>query len=275
MELRLKFYGTRGSIPVCHPDFQEFGGNTTCMSIFRSDLDRISILDAGTGIRTLGKDIVNHFSQQPDIWIGFTHFHWDHIQGFPFFAPAYQKGQNIHILALGKNRKKKDLKDIFAMQMQDEYFPVSLERMGANFEFLQPEEDIFARDGVVIKTIKQNHPGDSFGYRMEIGSKVLVICTDIEHGETINEDIVEFAAGADLLVHEAQYTDEELKRFRGWGHSSYSQAIEVAKRAGAKMLAITHHDPEHDDNFLLKAEKLCQSKFKDCVLAREGMEIIV
>ncbi len=267
------FYGTRGSIPICDPNYFEFGGNTTCISFHRSSNNRLGILDAGTGIRSLGKYISKELPDQKDIFIFFSHFHWDHIQGFPFFDPAYDPNRLIHIGAMGKEGHFTDLRKIFKNQMLAEYFPVQLEDMGAEFDFDFQKRDVFVNDDVVLRTILQNHPGGSYGYRIEAEGKVIVICTDIEHGESINEDIVEFARGADLLVHEAQYTDEELLKHRGWGHSSYSQAIEVAERAGAKILAMTHHDPDHNDEFLRKIEKRCQDRFKDCLLAREGMNI--
>jgi len=126
---------------------------------------------------------------------------------------------------------------------------------------------------VVVKTNKHKHPGGAYGYRIELGSKVMVFCTDIEHGSSIDNDVVRFAEGADLSIHDAQFTDDELKKKRGWGHSSFSQAIDVAERANVKSLALTHHDPDHDDAFLTKIEKKCQQRFKDCFLAREKMEI--
>ena len=126
-----------------------------------------------------------------------------------------------------------------------------------------------------VRVIKQNHPGGSFGYRMEDNGKVFVFCTDLEHGDAALPEIIEFCKGADLLVHEAQYTAEELKVHKGWGHSSYEQALEVAEKAGVKKLAITHHDPEHNDTFLTKLEKECQKRFANCVFARENMELTV
>jgi ribonuclease BN (tRNA processing enzyme) len=120
---------------------------------------------------------------------------------------------------------------------------------------------------------RHNHPGGAYGFRIERNGKVLVICTDVEYGETIDPQVVELSRGADLLVHDAQYTAEELRSHRGWGHSSFDQAIQVAEMAGVKNLAMTHHDPEHDDTFLLRMEKLCQERFPNSQIAREGMEI--
>lgn len=278
--IQVKFYGTRGSIPVCGPGFQEFGGNTTCLQLKVKETNRIVILDAGTGIRELGKDFIQSGHTQDEIFISFTHFHWDHIQGFPFFAPAFIKNQKINILALGWGRRIKSLEDIFKTQMRKEFFPVQLEKMGARFNFMLLEETkkvfkpkIKNPKEVIVKTNKHKHPGGAYGYRLERDGKVLVFCTDIEHGDSIDENVIKFVRDADLLIHDAQYTDEELKEKTGWGHSSYSQAIEVAERANVKILGLTHHDPDHDDSFLKKMEKKCQERFKDCFLAREKMEI--
>ncbi len=271
--ITVTFYGTRGSIPICDPDYLEFGGNTTCISFLRHSNNRISILDAGTGIRALGKHINKNYPEQNDINITFTHFHWDHIQGLPFFDPAYNPNRTINIAALGEGGQFTDLREIFKNLMLEEYFPIQLENMGAKFNFDFKEASIYENEGIVLKTIKQNHPGGSFGYRIEADGFIIVVCTDLEHGDTINEDIVAFAKDADLLIHEAQYTDEELLTHKGWGHSSFNQAIEVAERAGAKQLIMTHHDPDHDDKFLRSIEKQCQARFKNCSLAREGMSI--
>jgi phosphoribosyl 1,2-cyclic phosphodiesterase len=276
----VKFYGTRGSVPVCSSDFQEFGGNTTCLQIRDKDSNNIAIIDAGTGIRELGKNLIESGHKQEEIFVAFTHFHWDHIQGFPFFEPAFNKKQKINILALGWGKHITCLKDIFETQMQKEFFPIQLEKMGAKFKFMLLEETkkVFRTKAkkpkpVVVKTNKHKHPGGAYGYRIELDGKVLVFCTDIEHGKSLDKKVIYFAKNADLLIHDAQFTDEELKKKRGWGHSSFSQAMEVAERANVKMLALTHHDPDHDDAFLKKMEKQCQKRFKNCFLAREKMEI--
>ena len=276
----VKFFGVRGSIPVCHPDFQTFGGNTTCVQIRMKDTDNVVIFDAGTGIRELGKEYLQSEQQQNEIFIAFSHFHWDHIQGFPFFGPAFIKNQKINILAMGTGKQLKNLKDIFRFLMREEYFPVQLDKMGAKFDFklLDKEMEIFQADNTeqthtILIANKHKHPGGAFGYRVERGEKVFVFCTDIEHGNEIDKNVVRLAEHADLLVHEAQYTNEELKYKKGWGHSSYDQAIQVAEMAEVKQLAITHHDPDHNDEFLTKIEKECQDRFKDCFLAREQLEI--
>jgi phosphoribosyl 1,2-cyclic phosphodiesterase len=276
----VKFFGVRGSIPACSPDFQDFGGNTTCVQLKIKDTNNIAVFDAGTGIRDLGKEFIASGHKQEELFIAFSHFHWDHIQGFPFFDPAFNKKQKINILAMGSGREIKCLEEIFKVQMQEEYFPVPLANMGAEFNFMLLDQsmEIFGGDTsgskpIIVITNRHNHPGGAYGYRLEREGKVFVFCTDVEHGDEIDQNVVRLAEGADLLIHEAQYTSEELKDKKGWGHSSYEQAIQVAEMAGVKQLAITHHDPEHDDEFLTKMEKQCQQRFKDCFLAREKMEI--
>jgi phosphoribosyl 1,2-cyclic phosphodiesterase len=278
--MKLKFYGTRGSIPVCDAGFQEFGGDTTCLQITFTDTNRIAIIDAGTGVRNLGKDLRVIGHKQDRIIIAFTHFHWDHIQGFPFFAPAYDPGQKLTLLTLGRGQTITNLREIFEVQMQSQYFPVQLDHMGANFEFLQiadASKQFTAVNNVatVVTALRHNHPGGAYTFRIERSGKVLVVCTDVEHEEQIDPQLVELARGADLLVHDAQFTAEELKSRRGWGHSSFDQAMQFAEMAGAKRLALTHHDPEHDDEFLQRIEKLCQERFPNALLARQGMEIAI
>ena len=274
--MKVKFYGVRGSIPVCGPEFQRYGGNTTCLRIEREQAKRTWIIDAGTGIRNLGRDLMREGDKQEVINIGFTHFHWDHIQGFPFFAPCYNKDQIIGLMAMGDERKFKNLKEIFSLQMQTDYFPVQLDSMGAEFQFINMgnKETYY---GVTTTAVPQHHqyPGGSYGLRNEDDSQVLVICTDVEHINGIDESIVELARNADLLIHDGQYTDEEYVTHRGWGHSTWRQAVEVAKRANVKKLIITHHDPDHDDDMLDSMERECQKEFPNSAFSKEGMEVEV
>lgn len=270
----IKFYGTRGSTPVCDKDYLEFGGNTTCVALFREEDDDIIIFDAGSGIRKLGKELMQRkFFEGQRIAIGFSHFHWDHIQGFPFFDPAYDPSKSILMIAYGENLKVSDLKDVLSKQMEGTFFPVQLENMGADFEYdlRKTKKTIFSKTDVY--TNSHQHPGSAHGYRLETSGKIIVYCTDIEHGDAIDEKVVDFAKNADILIHDAQYTPEELPRFKGWGHSSWEQAIEVAERANVKKLYLTHHDPSHNDDFLRNVEHQCQARFPNCFLAREGETI--
>src|SRR5256885_5480520 len=234
--MKLKFYGTRASIPICVPVFQKFGGNTTCLQITFTDTNRIAIIDAGTGLRNLGRDLRAIGHKQEQIVIAFTHFHWDHIQGFPFFAPAYDPKQKITLLTLGRDQTVRNLREIFEVQMQAEYFPVQLDHMGATFEFLQIADASQHFTGInnvatVISAQRHNHPGGAYSFRIERNGKVLVVCTDVEHGEQIDPRLVELAQGADLLVHDAQYTAEELQKRRGVGTTNIAPTMPVAAMA--------------------------------------------
>jgi len=273
---RIKFYGVRGSISVFGEDFLEFGGNTTCVLL--EGPNRTVILDAGTGIRNLGKEMAGdpHLGIDRDCYLAFSHFHWDHIQGLPFFLPAYDARRKFTISAIGRERYGTNLRSIFEAQMQETYFPVPLDGMGATFEFLQTPEDQLSVEKAFVRVVRHNHPGGAYSYRFrDTEGKVIVFCTDIEHGDSIDPKIVELARDADVLIHEGQYTPEELPSHRGWGHSSWAQAVEVAERAKVKRLVVTHHDPDHDDAFLRDIERQCQARFPATVLAREQMEIVV
>ena len=275
-EIRVVIYGCRGSIPVSGPEYDQFGGNTSCILVTFDDAANIGIIDAGTGIRRLGQEIMkDEVLREKPIFIAFTHFHWDHIQGLPFFAPAYVKGKKISLLALGRERPIDDLERVFSVPMQREYFPVQLADMGADFEFLLPDKDTRLYPKAVVSARKHRHPGSAYSYRLLSGKKSIVVCTDIEHGENLDPDTIDFCQGADLLLHDAQFTPEELVNHRGWGHSSYEQAIECARLAGVKKLVLTHHDPNHDDAFLADLEKRSQELFPNCLLARENMTIVV
>ena len=272
--MKVKFYGTRGSMPIADPDYVQYGGNTSSVLVTFST-GRVAILDAGTGIRNLGNDLLKNSHEQYDnISLILSHTHWDHIQGFPYFELAYDPRRNFTISICGKERVGKDLESIFATQMQNDFFPVPLEKMGAKFVFLQPDITAYENPwGIKLTATKYSHRGDAYGYRIEEGGKVLVYCTDVEHKEGIDPNVVALSRNADLLIHDAQYTTEELKGKRGWGHSSWEQAIEVAKQAGVKKLALFHHDPDHNDTFLSNIEKECQMRYPQSFLARECNEV--
>jgi phosphoribosyl 1,2-cyclic phosphodiesterase len=274
--MRVTFYGTRGSIPVPDGNYSEFGGNTSCVLVTFST-NRILILDAGTGIRRLGNEsTMNSYEFTANINLLLSHTHWDHIQGFPFFGPAYNPKRKFRIFLCGKGKNAKTLESIFATQMTREFFPVSLADMGAELSFHEPDSTTFESSwGVKVTASKHHHPGDAFGYRIEEGGKTLVYCTDVEHVDEIDPNIVALSKNADLLIHDAQYSSEEVTKRKGWGHSSWDQAIEVAKRANAKALAFFHHDPEHDDMFLMDIERECQKQLPESFFAREGTEILL
>ncbi len=274
--MKITFYGTRGSTPVCEHACCDFGGNTSCLLV-EFDNGKIAIIDAGTGIRRLGKDMIeNKVEQYDNIFIGLSHTHWDHIQGFPFFEPAYDPKRHFTIAIGGKETIIKDLQQVFEVQMQQEFFPVPLEMMGASFTFYQPDNPTNRTEsGIEITATRIQHPGYSYAYRITEGKKSFVYCTDVEHMDGIADNVVKLAQDTNLLIHDAQYTAEELEKRKGWGHSSWNQAVEVAKRSGAKNLVCFHHDPDHTDLFLVQEEVKCQKLFPYSVFARERMVLEV
>jgi phosphoribosyl 1,2-cyclic phosphodiesterase len=167
------------------------------------------------------------------------------------------------------------LQSILGGQMKHEYFPIPLEQMGANIEFLKVASNEYHTSNFLVKTSPHNHPGGAHSYRIEADNKSIVYCTDVEHTDGIDERVVNIAKDADILIHDAQYTPEELEYKKGWGHSSYEQAIEVGQRAGVKKIILTHHDPDHNDSFLCEMEKKCQDLFEDVCLAKEGLTVEV
>lgn len=272
--MKVTFYGTRGSIPVPEKETIQVGGNTSCVLV-KFDNQQIAILDSGTGIRKLGNEIIEQgIEQYTNIYIALSHSHLDHIHGFPFFKPAYDPRRHFTISLCGKERSEHDLREIFSGQMRRDYFPVPMEQMGAEFTFWEPSETEYtARSGIKVTASLHQHPIETYGYRFEEEGKVLAYITDVEHIGGIDPNVVKLAENADLLIHDAQYTPDELKEKKGWGHSSWVQAVEVAERAGAKRLALFHHDPEHSDAFLFRMESESKKRFGNAFLAIEGQTI--
>ena len=273
--MKIKFYGTRGSIPVPEKDFMEFGGNTACLLI-TFDSGHRTVFDAGSGIRKLGKDLIGVTLTQDRLFIVLSHTHWDHIQGIPFFAPAFCPHYPLTFVINRRSHLQQNLSNIISDQMRYEYFPVGVKEMQADIQFWDFEHDVYeAGWGGRFENCPLNHPGTAYGYRCENKGKVVVYCTDVEHSDGIDANVVHLARNADLLIHDAQYTPDELLTRKGWGHSSWEQAVEVALRADVKRLALFHHDPEHDDAFLHRMEQQCQQIFPNSFFARESMEVEV
>lgn len=272
--MRVTFFGTRGSVPVAEPEFSRFGGNTSCV-LLAFESGRVALLDAGTGIRKAGRHLLERgLEQWDDLVIGLSHTHWDHIQGFPFFQAAYDPRRTLTLALGGRTAKGLTLEDVFTTAMQREFFPVPLTGMGASLRFWQPDAgDLASLGGVRIVTARHTHPGSAYGYRITEGERTVVYVTDVEHGTRIDPAVVALAHGADLLIHDAQYTPGELLEKRGWGHSSWEQAVEVGLEAKVKRLALFHHDPDHDDTFLAGVEREVQRLFANAFLAREGLEV--
>jgi phosphoribosyl 1,2-cyclic phosphodiesterase/CheY-like chemotaxis protein len=267
--MQVTFWGTRGSIPS--PGFQtaRYGGNTACVQVATAAGTQL-ILDCGTGARLLGEHLVAEMTEGLKGHILLSHTHWDHIQGFPFFAPVFHEGFEftVHAPAGGE----RSLSEALAGQMQYTYFPVNLEQLQARIECVDLQEGDFSVEEVRVRAHYLNHPGLTLGYRLECGGATVVYATDHEpfgprlypHNvvaggtdQMLHEgdrSHAQFVAGADLLIHDAQYTAEEYESKRNWGHSPVEYAVALAVAAGVKRLVLFHHDPSHDDIFLARLE---------------------
>jgi phosphoribosyl 1,2-cyclic phosphodiesterase len=247
--MRVKFWGTRGTRPTPGRRTLRYGGNTTCLEVRDKD-DNLIIIDSGSGIAELGANLAHDEPLQAHLLI--THTHLDHIQGFPFFSPAFTQG--THLTIVGPAGSAKSLQAAFADQMDPAYFPVRLDHMPADMEFIERNPgETFEVGGLRITPLLLMHPIPTFGYRLEEGSTTFVMATDNEIAPFEPEqngsmkDLVEWCRDADLLVHDAQYSREEYKTHAGYGHSTFEDALSLAERANVQQLAFFHHDPMHSD----------------------------
>ncbi len=272
-EFSIHFWGVRGSIATPGVGTVRYGGNTPCVEM-RCHGKRI-IMDGGTGIRSLGQDLLNQLPVQGHIF--FTHSHWDHIQGFPFFIPAFIKGNTFDIygrIAPNGATLQERLED----QMHHPNFPVPLRVMGStlNFHNIEVGEKIDLGNGVTVEAGMLNHPGEATGYRVGWGDRAAVYATDTEHfANGIDRNLVNLARNADVLILDATYSDEQYWSKTtpkvGWGHSTWQEAIKVAQAANVKTLVIYHHDPLHDDDYLDEVGRQAKETFPGAIMAREGM----
>ena len=254
MSIGVTFWGVRGTIPSPGAHTARYGGNTACVEVRTGD-GHLVILDAGTGIRGLGKHLAGHEAgERVRAHIVLSHAHWDHIQGLPYFAPFFAKGNVITVW--GPKQGDVEMAEILRQLMQPVVFPVPLDALAATLEVKHVNADPIETEGCTITSLRVRHPAVTLGYRLEVpGGGSLVYVTDDELGTGGTYDVgprwrerfVRFIGGADLLIHDAMYTPEEIKTHAGWGHSTYAEAVELAKEAGVKQLALFHHEPEHAD----------------------------
>ncbi|NQU04558.1 MAG: MBL fold metallo-hydrolase, partial [Calditrichaeota bacterium] len=240
--MKLTFWGTRGSIPAPGPDTVRVGGNTTCLELTSGDGTRI-IIDAGTGIRNLGSEIIKENNPQ-EIYLLLTHSHWDHLAGYTFFAPAFNPEYSI--VTHGKNLAQEVLKRDIYERHDNRYSPVNLNNLKAEIEFKRELHDILVIGGISITNLKLNHPGNGFGYKFEEKGKSIAFITDNELGLQYKNgnspsEIQEFCQGVDILIHDAQYLPSEIESHRNWGHSTYKEVLDLACAIGIPHVLLTHH----------------------------------
>jgi diguanylate cyclase (GGDEF)-like protein len=285
--MRVRFWGTRGSIPTPGESTAFYGGNTSCVEVRPSD-DSVIILDCGTGIRELGAQLLRSKDGISRVHLLIGHTHWDHIQGLPFFAPAFLPGIELHICApVGF---KRSLQDAIGGQMQYSYFPFTLEDLSCRIYYMELGEGFFRIGDVLVETRYLNHTAPTLAYRLTDGLTSLAYVTDHEPFWSVPGPVflhpgdrqhVEFLRNCDLIIHDAQYTAEEYQTKRGWGHGTIEYATDIAVAARAGKLALFHHDPMHDDVTLKKLEETARERAAsfgsdiEIFCAAEGYELEV
>ena len=279
MPMRITFWGVRGSIPTPGPGTVEIGGNTSCVEVRAGKA--LVILDGGTGLRLLGQKLLKEMPFTAHVF--FSHVHWDHIQGFPFFAPAFAGGNTIHLY--GGNNVSRTLEETLAGQMDYPSFPVQLSQMASTMKFQDlvegQELEIDAGDGKLrVTNARGNHPNGVWAYRLEYGGKSMVYATDTEHYAVVDPKLSALAKNTDLLIYDSQYTPEEYAGTAGtggskvgWGHSTIEEAAKLAKASGAKKLVLFHHDPLQSDAAVKEKERRTREWFPNSVAAYEGLQI--
>jgi len=260
---RLKFWGVRGSIPAPGPTTVQYGGNTSCIEV-RAEGELI-ILDAGTGLRLLGRALMEEFNDQSlNLTLLLTHTHWDHIQGLPFFRPLYQPHNRLRIL--GYEGARHGLGNVISSQMENPFFPVAMRELPANVEIEELKEMNFHVGRVRVEACFANHPGICVGYRLFTSDGSVAFFPDnephygahlttphsdpkisSEYSQTLESRMIEFLRGTDVLIMDSQYDREEYQRHTGWGHACLDDAVSLALKADVKKLFLFHHDPDHDD----------------------------
>jgi CheY-like chemotaxis protein len=294
--MRVRFWGTRGSIATPGPATNHFGGNTSCVELRTTNNDLL-IFDCGTGAHPLAAKLVGEGKKAINANILLGHTHWDHIQGFPFFSPAFVKGNSVSIY--GPEGSRGSLHDMLAGQMEYSYFPIALDQLPAVINYHDLTEGIYTIGGARVATQFLNHPAMTVGYRVEADGVAMVYLVDhepfsdalwrasAEPGgiESILHEgdrrHAKFMAGADLVIHDAQYTPEEYASKKTWGHSAYDYVVQIAAAAGVRRVALTHHDPSHSDDFVADIERKARALALqlgtglDVFCAYEGCELVL
>lgn len=286
MTYRVTFWGTRGSIPTPGPLTARYGGNTPCVAVEGAG-GHLVILDAGTGIRALGLQLVEKQNGAIRAEILLTHAHWDHIQGLPYFKPFFAAGNAVRIW--GSRQGTASLEGILRQQMDPAVFPVPLDALSAALTVQEVAAGEFTVGEFRVRAMKLRHPGTTLGYRLTpvSGGPSLAYATDNELGPggqypvaaTWRREFVDFLRGVDVLVHDAMYTPAELETHRGWGHSTYEEAVALAADAGVRRLVLFHHEPEHADAamdaLVAAAQQVARTRGgpAEVLAAQEGMQL--
>lgn len=270
-EFIVRFWGVRGSIPCPGAGTARYGGNTSCVEIRCGP--RLLIFDEGSGLRLLGQEIDEGEKIDADLF--YSHTHFDHIVGFPFFSPAYKAGNKFEIWA-GHLYPERTTEQVLRQTITDPFFPVKLDVMKAEMSFhdFRAGETLEPRPGIRIRTAPLNHPNRATGYRVEYGGKSVCYVTDTEHVIGAPDDnILGLIDGADMMIYDCTYTDEIFDSFLGWGHSTWQEGIRLCREAGVERLLIYHHNPDHDDAAMDRIAEKARAEFPGAIVARERLTL--
>ena len=268
--MRITFWGVRGSIAAPGPETAGVGGNTSCVEVVCGDTRLI--LDAGTGIRQLGNALLREGPLDATLLL--SHLHWDHIQGLPFFVPAYLPSTKLQIVGSGGGAAA--LREVLSTQMTAPVFPVRLDELGAELRLREVRSgESFQVGEARVRVAKLNHPGGVLAYRIEHDGRSVVYATDTEHYACVDPTLRALAEGADVLIYDSQYTPEEYRGDAGrskvgWGHSTYAAGAELARAAGVGRYVLFHHDPQRSDAGVAEVERRARELFAGSMAAREG-----
>ncbi|MEM7332145.1 MAG: MBL fold metallo-hydrolase [Chloroflexota bacterium] len=271
--MQIRFWGVRGTIPTPGPHTVRVGGNTSCVEVHTVDKQLI-ILDAGSGIRALGKALQ---SKNQDRIIGnilISHTHWDHIQGFPFFGPVF--GRNNRFVLVGQKRFDKRLEEVLEGQFIEPYLPFRYRTLPADLlvKEVQDGETLIIGNETKVTVADLNHPGGCLGFRIESGDSVFTYCSDVGHDGTFDENVLKLAQNADFFVHDSHFkTVEECKLHADWGHSTWLDATQVAIEANVKQLGLFHFSPDMTDDDVEEILGKAKKVFPNTIIAKEGLEI--
>jgi len=265
----VRFWGVRGSIACPGPDTVRYGGNTSCVEIRCGD--HLMVLDGGTGLRLLGNELMST-GQPAELDLFYSHTHFDHICGLPFFAPCYDARSRIRIWAGHLNSK--GIEAVLNKMMIEPLFPIPMGIFTAKIDFVDftAGEILVPHPGVRVVTGPLNHPNEATGYRIEYGAKVVAYITDTEHRrDGLDANVLKLIDGADVMIYDASYTDAEYPTHRNWGHSTWEEGVRLANAAGVKTLVIFHHDPGHDDDFMDQVAIDAATARPGTIVAQEGL----
>lgn len=274
--IKVTFWGVRGSYPQCNVAYEKVGGHTSCVGLEIGD--QYIFFDAGTGIIDAGNDVVNKGVNKVNLLI--SHAHADHISGLAFFKPIHNPNFELSIIAggmLSKPSVERSIEDILSTVVSPPYFPIPWSQIACKKTYLDvPMGSQFSLGHLKVSTFALDHPGGSAGYRVELGDKSICYISDTGHTPgKINHSLVEFIQRTNLMIYDATFTEEEFAKKSNWGHSTWNQAVALAKAAAIGELALYHHDPDHDDQFMADMESQARAQFSRTYVARQGMVKII